>query len=215
MNYDVGRLLLEASRDPFHAVRGLAIQSHASLEQSLCSLLATFGDIREDVASVIFFKISNARARDDILEKLLKKKYGEKHAVFWHSVKILNGQVTQVRNEIVHWNVVNCVGDNGQELRLMPPAFWDVNPNSPYKTIADLNDFRVKCGFMGRLCNMFRFFLMPDRPPVWTPEQLQTWTDIFRQAVAYPPPDTHPLCQTTTAPELQPPSSVESQPPQS
>jgi hypothetical protein len=201
-NIDLGKVIIEASQDPFHAARGQAIQSYASLEQSLCSIFANFASIKEDVAAIIFFKITSAGARDAILEKLLKKQHGTKYSIFWNSVTSLIRQITQERNEIVHWNVNIDIGDVGAEVVLRPPTFWE--PNSPVKTIANLNDFRVKCSFIGRLCNMFRSFLTPEHAALLKGQQ-HPWTEIFQQPVVYPPPSTHPLCQTTPTPENQPP----------
>lgn len=63
--------------DPFWAVRAKAIQSYASLEQSLCGLFASLGDIAPPVAGIIFFKISSADSRNKIIEKLFRHKYSE------------------------------------------------------------------------------------------------------------------------------------------
>ena len=61
---EVSRVL---DQDPFCAVRAKAIQSYASLEQSLCGLLAALGNIETEVAGIIFFKISSADSRNKII----------------------------------------------------------------------------------------------------------------------------------------------------
>ena len=212
---DLGKIISgdSATWDSFHAARGRAIQAYASLEQSLCSLLAKFGGINESVASVIFFKITSSRARDSILEKLLKKQHGATYSVFWNSVTKRVDRISQDRNQIVHWNAAVVVTDNGLEMQLIPPNHWEFRLDSPVLRVDDLADFITECSFLGQLCNKFRMFLGPELAACLNSEQLQTWTDIFQQPLVYPPPSTHPLCQTTPAPETPPPPSPQSQPP--
>jgi len=80
---EVSRVL---DQDPFWAVRAKAIQSYASLEQSLCGLLAALGNIEPEVAGIIFFKISSADSRNKIIEKLFRRKYQGQYNLFINSL---------------------------------------------------------------------------------------------------------------------------------
>ena len=96
----VSRLL---EQDQIWAERGKAIQSYALLEQSLNMLFSQLSDTTESVAGTIFYKISNASARNSIIEKLLKTKYNAKFNLFWNSYLKLLRPIDLRRNEIVHW----------------------------------------------------------------------------------------------------------------
>jgi hypothetical protein len=196
--------------DPFWSLRGRAIDAYAGLEQSLCHLLSMFSETKFDVASIIFFKITSAQARDAILEKLVKRKFGNAYSVFWNSVTRLNGQLAQTRNEIVHWTVRELIINNGPpSVGLKPPSIHDViDPNKPERTAKDLIEFIDKCKFVSSLCVQFWSYLQPNKPPgVLTPEQENAWRDIFQQPATYPPPSSHPLCQKPKEPETPPPPS--------
>jgi hypothetical protein len=211
--YKLEDIVSKTRSDPLHLVRGHAIQSYAALEGSLRFLLGTIGEMKPSVATVIFFKITDPRARDGILEKLIKQRFGTQYVTFWNSYAKRLGTLSHIRNAIVHWNAAFCVDDNGHEVRLIPPvAMYDAGPDTPTMRTPDLVDFIKECDFLGRLGIMFNTFLDKEMSAHWTAEQLQTWTDIFQQPLVYPPPSTHPLFQTATAPESQPQSSPASQP---
>jgi hypothetical protein len=79
---DLAQAFDQASKDQFWAVRGLAIQAYANLEQSLCRLFGLFAGVTPDVAGVIFFKITSVRVIEEIVDKLLRKKHGTTYAAF-------------------------------------------------------------------------------------------------------------------------------------
>jgi len=202
----------KAALDPFWAWRGHAIQAYASLEQSLCSLFQHLSGTTKDVASVIFFKITSSRVRDAIIERLLKKKYGNTYSIFWNSMTRLIDVISKKRNEIVHWSAVTVLDDKGfSGMRLCPPNFWDLRAESPFVTTAGLQNFIAECSFLACQCNMFSSFINPlfraEIARGASPEQMQTWHDIFQQAAIYPPPSTHPLFQKPPEPETQRPPS--------
>jgi hypothetical protein len=198
--------LAEASRiaaqDPIWAARGRAIQSYSALEQALCRIFAEAGGMSHAAASVIFFRINNARSRGQMLEKLIRLKHGATYNVFVTSLLKNLSSIDQKRNEIVHWQSVNNValdadGKTVAVVTLRPPNYWETTDESaPSITVADLSEFDAKCDFYTRLCNVF-FFAMTNRLKA-DPGVEQTWRDVFRQAIAYPPPDTHPLRSRTT-----------------
>lgn len=205
-------LLHQTGDHPLWSIRGHAIQSYANLEQSLCRLFAEVSGTTLDIASIIFFKITSSSARDTILDKLMEKKYGDTHSVFWKSAGKIIATLTQTRNHIVHWNVANLNKDGISGLVLMVPNIfdWVLNRTSePPITIVDILEFNEKCHTVTRLCHMFFCFHHPHLTTTWTPELRQAWRDIFQQPIEYPIPDNHPLSQTTIEPETPPPPSQE------
>ena len=201
------------TKNSFWDARGRAIQAYADLEQNLCLLLAAFSGMPLDIAAIVFFKITSSRARDAILEKLLKKKHGSTLMAFWKSLESLIGQLTETRNHIVHWNANVFRGEDGIEsIELKSPSVWGDYDKTPAITKKDILDFIDKCLFVSRLCNHFAAFLVPQDRSLTTEEQEQAWHDIFQQPVVYPPPDNHPLCQKPKAAETQLPPSQESPP---
>jgi hypothetical protein len=95
--------------DKLWAARAKAIQEYASLEQSLCSLFAYLGGIQQDIAGIIFFKITSAQARNSILERLFKKKFGDQFNLFRSSLIRRLTSIDNERNAIVHWNTAKEV----------------------------------------------------------------------------------------------------------
>lgn len=200
-----------AAQDPIWAARGRSIQSYSALEQALCRVFAEAGGMSHAAASVIFFRINNARSRGQMLEKLIRLKHGAAYNVFVTSLLKNMSPIDQRRNEIVHWQSVNNVaidadGKTVAVITLRPPNYWETTGQSaPSITVADLSEFNAKCEFYTRLCNMF-FFTTTDRLKHELDVE-QTWRDIFRQAIAYPPLDTHPLSPNYKAPQTPPPPS--------
>ena len=103
---EVSRVL---DQDPFWAVRAKAIQCYASLEQSLCRLLASLGNMEPEVAGIIFFKISSADSRNKIIEKLFKRRHNGQYNLFINSLITQLRPVDIKRNEIVHWNTAQNI----------------------------------------------------------------------------------------------------------
>lgn len=191
---EVSRVL---DQDPFWAVRAKAIQSYASLEQSLCGLLASLGNIDPEVAGIIFFKISSADSRNKIIEKLFKRSHKGQYNLFINSLITQLRPIDLKRNEIVHWNTAQNVSGPSQSdwsLSLIPPNFWVRDENSPSITIQDLVAFANKCSFYSRLINMLSLVLDP-RHQESAASIRETWLEVFAQPITYPPPPTHPLSQ--------------------
>jgi hypothetical protein len=200
-----------AAADQFWAVRGKAIEAYAHVEHGLLNLFSSFAGIKPDVASVVFFRITNPRVLGEILNTLLEKKYPKGYSTFWNSLDKTIRDLSETRNRVVHWVVSIYADKNGYKgIGLVPQDFFNKRPGakSTVKT-DDLVDFIAKCDFVWNLCNMFTMFLDPEVTPHWTPEEQQTWRDIFQQPVVYPPPSTHPLFPTPKESEIQPqPSQV-------
>lgn len=193
---DVSRVL---DQDPFWAVRAKAIQSYASLEQSLCGLLASLGNIEPEVAGIIFFKISSTDSRNKILEKLFKRRHQGQYNLFINSLISQLRPIDLKRNEIVHWNTAQTISGpapSDWSLSLIPPNFWTHGENSPSIGIDDLVTFANKCSFYTRLINMLSLVLDP-RHQESVASIRDTWLKIFAQPITYPPQATHPLSQNS------------------
>jgi hypothetical protein len=63
----------EQSARELQIERAKAIEAYAKLEQALCSLFAAWLNIKPEIAALVFFKITNASARLDILDLLFEK----------------------------------------------------------------------------------------------------------------------------------------------
>jgi hypothetical protein len=57
----------------FQVARALAIESYAQLETQICFLFGSLLETTDDKASAVFFRITNARSRNEMLEELLRK----------------------------------------------------------------------------------------------------------------------------------------------
>lgn len=186
-------------QDPFWNVRAKAIQSYATLEQSLCGLLAALGDMAPEVAGIIFFKISSSDSRNKIIEKLFRRKYQVQYNLFVNSLLSQLRPLDIKRNEIVHWNTAqNFGGPNSSDwsLSLIPPNFWLYNENSPSIALPDLVSFIEKCSFYSRLINMFSLVTNPAHGQSLPAEARAKWLEAFSQSITYPAPPGHPLLPT-------------------
>lgn len=190
----------------FLITRAKAIQGYASLEQSFCLLFAHLAGTDQHVAAIIFFKITASRSRAEILSKLFRRKYKDKHNLFWNSVQKQAGQLDQRRNSIVHWNVMTNIhigGPKGQEttgLTLVPPNMWETGA-TPI-TRDDLLEFIDRCDVIERTLNIFTLTFSGILPP--EPKRDAAWLPIFQQPLAYPLPDTHPLSRNYKEPQTPP-----------
>ena len=117
MNIDVAETRKISSQDPFWAIRGHAIEAYAGVEQSLCALFAHLTGMHNEVAGVIFFRITNPRVLGEILDILMKKKYVDEYSKFWKSVDKIIRKLVETRNRLVHWNVANTSTNTGNYLR--------------------------------------------------------------------------------------------------
>jgi hypothetical protein len=189
---EVSRVL---DQDPFWAIRAKAIQAYASLEQSLCGLLASLGDMEQEVAGIIFFKISSADSRNKIIEKLFKRRHKGEYNLFINSLFAQLRPIDLRRNEIVHWNTAQKISGASQSdwsLSLIPPNFWTRDANSPSIFTKDLIEFANKCSFYSRLINMLSLVLDP-RHRESVASIRDEWLVVLGEPITYPPRATHPL----------------------
>jgi hypothetical protein len=176
--------------------RADAIESYSSLELTLCSLFAILLGTKADLGGIVFFKITATRSRNSIIETLIKRKYGTEFNAYWNSVIKIIGQLDNKRNEVIHWYSgmnLNFARDgriSSATAMLVPPNLWDRKRGSPKLTEKTLNDFTLKCEFAEAA---ILSFLLYGKGRRIRRKPRAAWRDIFRQPLAYPPPDKHPI----------------------
>jgi hypothetical protein len=179
--------------------RARAIEAYANLEQSLSTLFAQLLGARRDLAGIVFFRIVSSRARNAIIEQLLRRVAPEEHKPYWLSLLKMIGPVDQQRNEIVHWHAMARIGDVVERV-LTPPNFWIMNDSTPSYTSRAMDEFSDKCHFISRSLNMYYLYMVRDQYPAEIFSEHGPWLGIFQQEATYPPPDTHPLRPTRKTP---------------
>lgn len=186
--------------------RGSAIQAYANLEQSLCFLFSSFLGTTPELASFVFYKINNARARNTIMLDLFKRQYHlKKHEVFIKSALQFIRPLDQSRNEIVHWHALGktSTSETGvtTEVMLAPPNFWVTTKAGTSHAKFDLDslvEFSQKCNFISEILMMF-FSEISPLFDLKTPKSA-AWQQIFLEPVVHPAPIGHPLAQKSIEP---------------
>jgi hypothetical protein len=182
----------------FWSMRAVAIQCYARLEQNLCHLFAELADINHENAGVIYFRINNTIARNAIIEKLFRNKFGTEYNLFRNSLIDPLRPIDLDRNQIVHWNVVNRMtkdesGNRKSELQLEKPTIWISEETENSWNEEKLRAFGNKCLFYSEVLGMFTFLVLQraklfGRSEAWH----DTWREIFQRPITYPPPADHP-----------------------
>ena len=154
------------TKDPYEAMmlaRSHAIDNYAMVEQMLCRLFERLSGTEPGVAAEIFFKISNARVRLDIMHNLIKRKKPAEFRLFWNSLKKFAIKLSNERNQIVHW-VQNAdwgiilskeEKDFPDDSRLSGANIYWQNKNSPTKSVEDVLDFADRCRYASTRIGMF------------------------------------------------------------
>jgi len=171
--------------------------------------MSALSDMPWESAVVVFYKITNTRARNDILEKLLHKKFGAQFNPFWNVYGREIGSLDRRRNEIVHWLAAANVLINSENqmlagVALIPPASVVSGvPVTDYITTNDLIAFANKCGDFARLGVGLAMEIKPrdERVP---------WPGIFQQPLIYPLPEGHLYRAPSRVREIHPRSLPES-----
>jgi hypothetical protein len=194
----------------FFIARALAINDYARYEVALLFLYSHLMKTPIDYAGVAFYKLNNARARLEILERLLRKRYENKHAKFWESLGGRFGRLDSDRNHVVHWVVVPTINlqrpsDGVVDIRLLPPNVMDFSPNDPNIPNFTTEKFKV----FSNSCDSYITILNLFCKALKEPETHTALLDICQQPVPDPIPDAHPLSQNYKAPGTQPQPSQE------
>jgi hypothetical protein len=197
--------------------RAEAIEAYARFENCLSILFGLLLGTPSPKSSVIFYKITSANNRNQIIESLIKIEHGDKYKVNWHGDGKSGGksglfkliyQLDQTRNELIHWTVVRTIATtelNAQIEKLVPPNMFRFQNIGKTISIAELNNFIAKANFVsGSVLN----FAINTAKAVRVPDSARDpWLPIFQQPATYPPPSGHPLAPTPKAPEAPPPAS--------
>lgn len=169
----------------FLVARGRAIQAYSVIEQSLVALFANLMGVETAIAGIPFFRINNARARNGILERLLKKRHGPKYNIFFSSldkqIRILDAH----RNAIVHWSEAEVLGSTNPNHVLVPPNYWDHDENMKPFTLEAIHEFTKESEFIARLVHVFTRSLAGKIP---AGDSLQ---QIFLRPIDDPLPSDH------------------------
>lgn len=209
-----------ASSDMLLIVRAKAIQEYASLEQSLGKLFALLLGVSDEIAGIVFFRITTSRQRNQVIELLLQNKFGSTFDAYWHGLSGSPGvprtpgllalirQLDDLRNKIVHWMPMTELGETTNSY-LIRPNIWEYRLDGQSVTIAEIEDFIARANFALRSVNMFCWF----NDPVFlstsglAAEHARTWHDIFQRPCTYPISNTHPLSPNYVEPPSPPQSS--------
>jgi len=183
------------AKNPYEAMllaRSHAINEYAMVEQQLCRLFSKLTETEPGVAALIFFKITNARVRLDIMNTLFKRKVPKEFRPFWNSLQTFTFELSKERNLIVHWVQKADWGvQPTQTPKTMPDdsilatanLYWQ-NENSPTKSVEDVLAFADRCKFASLMLGMFLFSMDDLRD-----ERLAEWREICSKAIVYPPTD--------------------------
>jgi hypothetical protein len=192
--------------DGFWAIRGKSIEAYATLERSLSHLFSHLSGIPMNLIGIVFFRIIRSDTVRNVLEDLMDKKYGDTYSLFMNSFWGLLKEISDRRNQIVHWNVIHTVNDNS--IMLVPPDLLEYNTDST-KTITgeDCIIFIDKCLFISRHILGFVEMNTPESSLHSDQAKLQTSRDIFLRPIVFPPPHNHPMFRSARVPENQPPPS--------
>jgi hypothetical protein len=201
-------MVQKSNKDELRIARAVALEAYASVESALVVLLARLLNTTNDLAAIVFFRITNTAARNGIIENLLTKIYEDKYDVYWRgqsgggSQKRVPGlfaliqQLDTRRNELVHWHPTSHSSSSGERWTDLRPAYyWARAPHlNPIKE-DELNAFAEKAKFAQK--SIFYFTQFISKPPDVFENAyghpLETWTQIFQQPIPYPPSSDHPL----------------------
>jgi hypothetical protein len=204
----------KASQHQIWATRSRAIQAYAKLEQELCRLFAITSGVTPEVAGIIFFRIASASARNDILDKLVKLRYGNQYNLFWNSVFRALRLMDLKRNEIVHWLILTETvfyqGEGDFSIALRHPRYWRTPTlDAPKWTNRHLLNFRKKCDFYADQIGTFCDVTASDTTEAKiSPDLIAAWLDRFRKPLIYPPAESDvPIARPPPEPDRPPRSS--------
>lgn len=197
----------QSPHDKLLIARAKAIQAYAVLEQSLGKLFAYLLGVPEDYAGIVFFRITSARNRNQIVEHLLDKKFESAYDAYWHGLPGSPGnpktggllsiirQLDDTRNQVVHWQTMTSVGGAEQTSYLIRPNLWEYITDRQSLTIAQIDEFSAKTDFAARSVNIFWWYSDPNfiSRSGLSEADAQPWLDIIRRPCTYPISNTHPL----------------------
>lgn len=170
----------QARRLRFDMARIEAIKQYSRIEQNLCGILRVLLDCDPKAGKIVFFGISNTRARYAMIYRLAKYRFGGFYAKSWPKIESWLTPIDATRNKIVHW--VEGHHSEPPDWSKIPQEDWDSHHvkidsmlyNAIYHehdelperlTQLDLDAFYVKAKEMEILTRvLFRAMMMPLSP---------------------------------------------------
>jgi hypothetical protein len=154
---------------PVNIARAEAIDGYARYEQILGNIFAHLLATPIDYAGVVFFKINNAPTRIQIIDRLLRKRYGKAYNAFFDSIDEYLRKLDIQRNHIVHGTVLYYSEGHlidgkiirRNDIRLTPPNIFDRTEGTVDITYDDLYKFCDKCDFFRDLLSKFTLYSLP------------------------------------------------------
>jgi hypothetical protein len=193
----------DADRNRLLLARAEALDTYAGLEHWLCGLFARLTSLDDETAGIVFYRITNFRARNTILEKLLDRKLGHDYRLFWNSMFEFIRQLDQKRNEIVHWHFGAKLDGEDHVSALRPPGStgFFILPDQPSLSHAELTDFAERASFATISVTMFSLFKWGGLDE----DRLAPWREIFARPITYPPLEAHPQFRLWRGQRTRPP----------
>ena len=165
-----------------------AMKAYAELEHELCLLLKIAIPVSADVASAIFYQISNTRTRYAIIGSVLDISHRETWSKPWGRIERWLGPCDTARNHIVHWGEESHLvlkmdsGSNKIVDQIIVSELtnsvrkWRRNNGPALKYSANtIYEARDKFRVMMHIVNRFQNSI--HRPEQWP------WSDIFQQPI--------------------------------
>lgn len=182
----------------FHMARAMAVDSYASFEKAMCDLFALASETDIAVIGMVFNRINNARARVTMLDKLLRRKYGNSYRPFINPLLKALTVLSVRRNPIVHWGSSLLHTEHGKAYALVKPERWERGLADTALHKPHLIMFHDECVFWDSLITHFCFYLQGDLH-----DEPEAWHKIFQQPPTYPPHEGHPLGTQPLGPDNQ------------
>lgn len=176
----------QAQEDAFYALRGRAIQAYANVERALYRLFLHWTGVDEATGSATFYgKLMNTQVRDAVLHTLRLGHHKHDHEPFWDSAQKLLQDLTEQRNNIVHWYATVVGTPSGEaSLELVPVRESNPDPRVPGIKADDLREFTQKCLFLAEALTRFWNLVGKLGPSAQVKKQ---WLPSFEQPLTYPP----------------------------
>ena len=179
----------------FSIVRAKAINVYADLERSLAMLFETLLGTNSRKSFAVFASILTIQSHLNLTRTLLKLEHGDSYDIFFDSLCEKLSGVSNVRNRIVHWIVLQST-TGGRPFKPNKDIFLNEHPNiyaegKFYKH--EIVDFSKQADFYRLLVFYFDLYLKhPDSLASGNPGR-RPWSDIFSEKVTYPLALDHPL----------------------
>lgn len=100
------------ARKVFNVARALALDSYAHLEAALGLLFASTLGTKPPYATFILSKIVNARARNEVVQRIVDLRTAKSFRLFTNSLFGHISEVDHLRNQLVHWRVQQSKAGN-------------------------------------------------------------------------------------------------------